>query len=309
MPRRVRLIIDTDPGIDDAMAIACAAGLPEVELVGLTTVFGNVLTPEATRNALSLAERFGLEVPVAEGAEAPLEGETPYPPRHIHGDAGLGDLPAPEPAGAALGETAAMFMVRQAQETPGEVMICAIGPLTNVASALRLDPSFAANVAGIVVMGGSIDAGGNITDHAEANIYHDPLAAAEVLASTAPVTLIGLDVTHSVIMSGSEFSTLARKSEAAGGFLQEISRFYLKFAESRGRFDGCAMHDPTAVIACTHPELFDLRQSPIRVVLEGDAVGQTVADAYVQQPYQNMAMGVRSEDVKAVFSRAIERLP
>ncbi|MBT0958204.1 nucleoside hydrolase [Alphaproteobacteria bacterium KMM 3653] len=308
MPRNVKMIIDTDPGIDDAMAIFYAVAAPEVEVVALTSIFGNVHTAQATRNALYLAGFAGLDVPVAQGAELPLGGQAIYPSYNVHGAEGLGTRPAPEVQGEPVSETAAMLMTRMAAEAPGEITLCALGPLTNVAAALRLDPAFARNIARIVVMGGSIDAGGNKTPHAEANIVNDPEAAAEVFASGAPVVMVGLDVTHRITCSGADFSAMAGEAPLHGGLLQDLAQFYIAFTESRGKFDGCYLHDPAAVIACTHPELFDTVEAAVDVELTGEARGRTHTAPRRSTPVIEVCKGVASSDVKSLFTRRIASL-
>lgn len=305
----VKLIIDTDPGIDDAMAIFHAAAAPEIELLGLTSIFGNVTTAKATRNALRLVEAAGLTCPVAQGAERPLV-LPPFPPSsQVHGAEGFGDIPAEDPKGRAVAEGAAEFLVRMARDHAGELVVCPIGPLTNIAEALRLDPDFARNVKRIVIMGGSLEDGGNITPHAEANIYHDPHAADEVFASGAPITLVGLDVTHQIMCPAEEFAEIAAEAPRLGGMLQEMSRFYLRFYESVGKFGGCSLHDPAAVIACAHPELFTTRSVPLRVICDGEAIGATVLDDTGTRAPVDVCMGVDADAVKALFRERLARLP
>ena len=297
----VKLIIDTDPGIDDAMAIFYAAAAPEIDLIGLTTVFGNVTTPIATRNALYLAEVAGLDIPVAAGAEKPL-ALPPFPPSsQVHGVDGFGDMPAVSPKGQAAAESAAEFLCRVTRETPGGIVVCAIGPLTNIAAALQHDPEFARNVAQVVIMGGSIDEGGNITPHAEANIYHDPHAAEIVLGADMDVVLVGLDVTHRILCTVEDFTNIAQAAPDLGGQLQQMSEFYLEFYQSVGKFDGCSLHDPAAVIACTHPQLFDMPAMPVEVICEGEASGQTIRSEQPDRPAIRACMGVDSAAVKQLF--------
>lgn len=297
----VKLIIDTDPGIDDAMAIFYAAAAPEIDLIGLTTVFGNVTTPIATRNALYLAEVAGLDIPVAAGAEKPL-ALPPFPPSaQVHGVDGFGDMPAVSPKGQAVTESAAEFLCRVTREAPGEVVVCAIGPLTNIAAALQYDPEFARNVAQVVIMGGSIDEGGNITPHAEANIYHDPHAAEVVLGADMDVVLVGLDVTHRILCTAEDFTNIAQAAPDLGGQLQQMSEFYLEFYQSVGKFDGCSLHDPAAVIACTHPQLFDMPVMPVEVICEGEASGQTIRSEQPDRPAIRACMGVDAAAVKQLF--------
>ena len=304
----VKLIIDTDPGIDDAMAIFYAAAAPDIDLLGLTTVYGNVPVGQATRNALRLLQEVGLDIPVAPGADRPRI----LPPHrfatHIHGDNGLGDIPEAAPRARPDRRDAIQFITQTVSERPGEVTICAIGPLTNIAAALDADATLARKIRQIVVMGGSIDAGGNITDHAEANIYHDPHAAEAVFASGARIMMVGLDVTHKVLCSPSDFSNIAKNAPRLGGLLQDMSHFYIAFYESVGKFDGCSLHDPSAVIACTHDHLFKTLSTPVRVALDGETRGRTTAGAERGRPAINVAVGVDAVRVKAVFEDHLARL-
>ena len=304
-----KIIIDTDPGIDDAMAIFYAAAAPDIELLGLTTIFGNVTTKTATRNALRLLEAAGLDLPVAHGAEAPLVLPPFTPSAHVHGDEGFGDIPAATPKGQEIDEDAADFLCRMAREHKGELVVCPIGPLTNIAIALQRDPEFAKNVARIVIMGGSLNEGGNITPHAEANIYHDPHAADVIFASDAKVELVGLDVTHRILCTKEDFSAIAGQSPDLGGMLQEMSVFYLHFYETVGKFDGCSLHDPAAVIACSHPELFEKRPTPLRVSCEGDTSGATLADPDGGRTPVDVCMSVQSDAVKSLFLQRLALLP
>ncbi len=277
MTRRVKLIIDTDPGIDDAMAIFYATAAPDIELLGLTSIFGNVATAQATRNALRLLDWAGQDtVPVAHGADKPRALPAFPPSYNVHGDEGFGDMPAETPKGTALNESAAAFLTRMAREHKDELVLCPIGPLTNIAAALDLDPEFANNVGRIVLMGGSLDEGGNITPMAEANIYHDPHAAERVFASGADITMVGLDVTHRILCTAEDFTAIKSAAPNLGGMINEMSRFYLEFYTTVGKFDGCFLHDPAAVIACTHPHLFTSQSVPVTVSCTGESAGATL---------------------------------
>ena len=270
----MKMIIDTDPGVDDALAILYAAAHPEIELLGLTTVFGNVTVEQATRNALHLVERAGLNIPVAQGAARPSV-LPPFPPSHaVHGPEGFGHLPAMRPSTSAIDETAAEFLVRMAREHRGELILCPIGPITNVADAMALDPEFAGNLGGLVFMGGALDVAGNITAAAEANTYHDPHALDIVLKSGAPTLMVGLDVTMQVLLTADDFAELARIDPVHGPFLQEMSAFYLDFYQARD-IVGCGLHDPLAIMAGIMPHLLTLESVPMEVVLDGEAIGKT----------------------------------
>ena len=275
----MKLIIDTDPGIDDAMAILYAALAPEIELLGLTTIFGNVKTDMATRNALRLVEMAGLDIPVAHGANQPIKIPMIKPSAHVHGNEGFGDVPAQQPKGRATEESAVEFLSRMAQEHKGELVVCPIGPITNIAETILHDPQFAKNVQKIVLMGGAVTVGGNVTDFAEANTFHDPHALNIVLASGADVTIVGLDVTTTTQCDDADFEAIALKSPDLGGFLKRISSFYIDFYESIYGRRTCNLHDPAAVIACTHPHLFEMQKMNVLVEESGERIGQTFEDA------------------------------
>lgn len=294
----MKLIIDTDPGVDDALAILYAAKHPGIDLLGLTTVFGNVTVEQATRNALHLVERTGLDIPVAQGAGQPLLLPPFEPSRHVHGDEGFGGLPAMQPARRAADEAAPEFLVRMAREHAGELVICPIGPITNIARAITLDPGFVRNVKQIVFMGGALDVPGNITEFAEANTYHDPHALDIVLGSGADILMVGLDVTMQVLLDMTDFEELARIDRQHGEFLRDAGRFYLDFYGSKG-LSGCGFHDPMAVMACVEPDILHHDAEALQVVLHGDRAGQTTRNAL--RPQVRVAKQSAAERIKQGF--------
>lgn len=300
----MKIIIDTDPGVDDAMAIFYGHAAPDIELIGLTTVFGNVLVPQATRNALYLSEMLGADLPVAQGAAEPHDFPDYTPSTAVHGPEGFGDVVGLEVDQRPVAETAAEFLVRQAQLHKGELVVCAIAPLTNIADAIRLDPEFVSNIAKLVIMGGAVDCPGNVTPYAEANIRHDPHAAAEVLASGAEIVLVGLDVTLKTLCDQDDFDNIAQAAPRTGGFLRDISAFYLKFYKDIANEDGCGLHDSTALIACTHPQLFRMERTGLSVVLDGAQAGSTVRDA--TKPPVSVCVGIDAAGVKARFMQYVK---
>lgn len=300
----MKLIIDTDPGIDDAMAIFYAHAAPEIDLIGLTTVFGNVTSNMATRNALRLVEKMGVDIPVSQGVEKPWH--VPFEPSlWVHGSEGFGDIPAQTPQGRKIDETAPEYLVRLAQEHRGELVIAPIGPLTNIAEAIKLDPEFIHNVKDLAIMGGAVFVDGNITKYAEANIYHDPHAADFVLSSGAPITLIGLDVTLQTLCTPEDFTHIAAQSPILGGFLQDMSHFYIQFYRENEGLDGCGLHDPVALIAATHPHLFTLQDLPISVTTEGDAIGQTFVSSNSTQAKIKVCTDVSTQTVVDLFINGV----
>ncbi|HSF95553.1 MAG TPA: nucleoside hydrolase [Thermohalobaculum sp.] len=298
-----KLIIDTDPGIDDAMAIFYAAAHPGLELIGLTSVFGNVPVAVATRNALRLAELTGQPIPVAEGAAAPMVQPLQPHPDFVHGAEGLGDIPPEAPRGRPDPRPAARFLSESCAAHPGEVTICAVGPLTNLAAALAQYPAIVRDVGHVVVMGGAVECPGNVNADAEANIWNDPHAAAAVFAADWPVTLVGLDITERVNCSPADFAGLGRAAPVIGGFLNDAVQFYIHFHRQRHGLDGCHMHDPTAVVAITDPALFDIREAPLAVTLDGEAAGRTRAAPGAPAPPVRIVLG---GDLDAIRRRFLE---
>jgi len=304
MPPR-KLIIDTDPGIDDAMAILFAAASPDIHLVGLTTIFGNVTTATATRNALLLAERARACIPVSHGADAPLRID-PHPVADfVHGREGFGTVPVSTPRGAPSPLSAARHLVEACRADPGAVTLCAIGPLTNLALALELDPGIRDTVADVIVMGGSIHAGGNVTPHAEANIWHDPHAASRVFQAGWPLTMVGLDVTEKILCHRADFAELVKRAPALGGFLDEAAQFYFDFYERDVGLTGCHLHDPTAIIAAIRPDLFGFESMPVDVGLDGERIAETRPAGKTDGPQTRCALEVDAGAVKGLFFETI----
>ena len=274
-PRKV--ILDTDPGIDDAMAVLFALRSPALEVLGITTVFGNADVEVGTANALRLVELLGKDVKVARGAAHPLVLPKAPAPDFVHGADGLGNIGAPPPKGSAIEASAAELIVATVRQYPRAVTLVAVGRLTNLALALALEPRLPELVEEVVLMGGSASAGGNVTPVAEANIWGDPHAADIVFAAPWKVTMVGLDVTMRVRLQDDRLSRMAGKDERVGGFLYRISRFYKQFHDSTGVTGGFYVHDPSAVAYAIDPSLFTTERARVRVVTEGIALGQTIA--------------------------------
>lgn len=256
-PRRV--IIDTDPGIDDALALALALRSPELRVEAITTVGGNVNVELGTRNALWVLESLGVEnaPPVAKGAGLPLE-RNPVDASHVHGADGLGDISklvdsdgSPRyspPRGSAGGQDAVDLILEAAAKNPGEITLIAVGPLTNVAHAVERDAAAMGQLAELIIMGGSVSGIGNVTPTAEFNFYADPHAAQRVLRANLNTTVVGLDVTQKTQLAKADFERhLAKSKDRARRFLADVSELYFKGGvERRGRAS-CALHDPLAV--------------------------------------------------------------
>ena len=274
----MKLIIDTDPGVDDAMAYFYAHAYPGIDLVALTTVFGNVTIEDATRNALWLGDLSGGREPVYQGQAVPLAIPPNPPADFVHGKHGFGDYEISAPLREREAEDASDFLVRAAREAPGEITLCAIGPLTNVARAIEKDADFVSNLAQLVIMGGALDVAGNVGPYAEANFWNDPHAADIVVNAPGAgrIVIVGLDVTSQIEFLASDFDALAETSPVAGGFLRQIGQFYMEFYKQKTGRLSCHLHDPSAVIACLEPELMDMEETGLGVVTEGEEIGDLV---------------------------------
>ena len=307
----MKMIIDTDPGIDDAMAYFYAHASPDIELIALTTIFGNVTIQDATQNALWLTQSSGANTEVYEGHPAPLSIPPNPPSDYVHGAHGFGDFQIGPLDRAAGAEAAADYLVRAARQAPGEITLCAVGPLTNVALAIQKDPGFVSNLKQLVIMGGSLEAGGNVTDYAEANFWNDPHAADIVVRAPGggEIIIVGLDVTSQIEFAADDFVDLAKTAPQTGGFLDEIGQFYMNFYKDRTGRMSCHMHDPSAVIACIMPELFSMERVPVRVETEGEKIGMLARVQGMSERQCRVCLGVKPAGVVKAFKDMIATCP
>lgn len=267
------VLIDCDPGSDDALAILAALNSSDLDVVGLTTVGGNATIEDTTRNALATLEVAGRsDVPVWRGAGRPLVGEFRYG-YDYHGEAGVGIRLDP-PTTREEPETAFDAIVRSALERPGELTLVALGPLTNVAQAIRLEPRLVDEIAEIIVMGGAVESPGNITEHAEFNIYNDPAAANVVFGCGASVTLVGLDVTEQVAVPR-ESEPWIEGDSASVSLANRLLAAWFALHPDRGPY---GLHDPLAVAAAIDPTLLSRRRGVVAVETQpGERLGKTTA--------------------------------
>lgn len=274
-----RVIIDTDPGIDDTMAILLALASPEVRVEALSVVFGNTSAEQGARNALAVLDIAGRrDIPVAVGARKPLVRAYHGGGALVHGRDGLGetglgdDRPVPDLRAVDL-------LISRIAQTPGEISIVALGPLTNLALAVSVEPRLARWTREVVVMGGAVSTRGNATPVAEANIHNDPEAARIVFHAGWPVTLVGLDVTHQVVMTPDYLARLTAPQTPVTRLIAAITPFYMEGYRRRLGIDGFYVHDPTAMAAVIAPALFETVNLYVDVVTGDDrALGQTIAD-------------------------------
>jgi inosine-uridine nucleoside N-ribohydrolase len=273
------LLIDTDPGVDDAVAIALACSSPEVELLGVTTVFGNVGLASTTRNALRVLALYGREdVPVAAGADRPLV-RVPAVAQDVHGDTGLDGPDLPPAHGTPIDAHAVDFLAERLRAAGRPVTLVPVGPLTNVALLLARQPGIEAHVERIVLMGGAI-AEGNVTPAAEFNIWADPEAAARVFASGIDLTMVGLDVTHKAQMTH-EHATRLRASGRTGALVADLHAFYARFHREVYGFEGAPIHDAVAVAHVVAPGLLETRERHVAIECASELCrGRTVVDLW-----------------------------
>jgi purine nucleosidase len=283
----VPLILDVDTGVDDALALLYAVASLEVDLIAATCVMGNVSVEQATENTLAVLEVAGMpEVEVSQGAARPLAREhIPFP--IVHGERGLGRAAPPPPAASPSERSAVEAIVGSARERPGEILLVATGPLTNVALALREEPELPQLLRGFALMGGAFAQGGNVTPAAEANIWVDPAAAAEVFTAFSGVdeahltVCVGLDITERAVMRRPDLDEVCAPAPRSplGLLVEAAASFYLDFYATVVGEDGCRLHDPLALAVAIDPSLVRLETTRVEVETEGRwTAGETVAD-------------------------------
>lgn len=284
MTETCRMILDVDTGVDDAMAIFYAVRHPGIKLEALTTTFGNTDTVIATENTLKMLELLGRpEIPVAQGVGRSLIRPYKRMADHIHGSNAIGDVELPAPKIQATGEHASDLMIRLIKENPGEITLCPVGPITNVALAITKAPEIAKLVKQIVVMGSTIlhpGIHGPIAPMVDANFANDPEAAHIVLQAGANVTLVGMDVTMTTLLSTDMMTEISRDGDDAARVLMQITQFYVDaYKTMYPGIQGCGLHDPLAVAVAVDPTLVGLERMYVDIELHGELTrGSTVAD-------------------------------
>ena len=306
----MKVIIDTDPGQDDAAAIMLALASPEIDLLGLTVVAGNVPLALTARNARIICEMCGrTDIKVFAGAAGPLHGAQ-ITAEHAHGKTGLDGPDLFEPSFPLQDRHAVDFIVETIMtELPGTITLCAIGPLTNIALALQKDPAIAGRLKQIVLMGGGYFAQGNITPSAEFNIYADPVAAAITFACGAPLTMMPLDVTQKVLATKARTDRIRAVGNRAARALTEMLRFYERFNAEKYGTDGAPLHDPTTIAWLLDPDLFAGRMCNVEVETNSDLTrGATVVDWWHVTDRAKNALVIRDVNADGFFDLLIERL-
>jgi inosine-uridine nucleoside N-ribohydrolase len=273
----VRIILDTDPGIDDALALFLALASPEVQLEAVTTVSGNVHVEHTTRNALALLELTGrTEIPVARGCDRPLVG-TPALAADVHGDNGMGGVILPEPQLRPVEKHAVEVIIEKIMAAPGEISLVAVGPLTNLALALRREPRLAQAAREVVIMGGALRVPGNITPCAEFNIFVDPHAARIVLHAGWPIRLVTLDTTRRTLLRRELVDQLAASGSPVTFLMKQVVDYYCDVFGGARSLSALEMHDPLCLAAAFRPGLITWEKAYVDVELAGTlTLGETV---------------------------------
>jgi purine nucleosidase len=306
-----RIIIDTDPGVDDALAFLLALASPEIQLEALTTTQGNVTLEKATRNALSVLELAGAShIPVARGSLLPLV-QPLRASADVHGESGIGNAKLPEPQVKPVPKHAVDYLIERILAEPNEISIFPIGPLTNIGMAIRKEPRFARAVKELVIMGGAILEYGNLTPLAEFNIYVDPHAAHIVFHSGIPITLIPLDVTHKCLLKQEHVDRLMKIDSPISRFIRDAMQVYLEASFQLG-YEGSSLHDPLTLATIIASELLAVKEYYVDVDISGGvSMGKTFADILnvTKKPANmNVAMHVRGEEFVELFVQRMEEL-
>jgi len=308
-----RIIIDTAPGVDDALTFLLALASPDIQLEALTTVSGNIGIEKTTRNALAVLElAHASHIPVARGCSQPLVTPLQKSGEAVHGTSGVGKAVLPESKSQPIDQHAIDFLIERILAEPQEITLFTIGPMTNLALAIRKEPRITQVLKELIIMGGAIRQGGNVTPLAEFNIYADPHAAHIVFHSGIPITLIPLDVTYKCLLTSADVERLNRIDSPIARFVRDATAVYMDFYKKYEGFDGCALHDPLTLAAIIAPELLSFEEHHVDVDISGGvSMGNTFADLMnVSKKSSNMkvALDVRGRDFIELFIERMESL-
>lgn len=315
-----KILIDADTGVDDALGILFALKREDVQVVGITTGFGNTYAEQAAENTLRLIKmaKVPYEVPVAIGAKAPLVGEAGNPPFIIHGENGIGDVNLPETEQKPLEESAIDFIIRMANEHGRDLTIVTLGRMTNLALALEKEPNLPKMVKDVVFMGGTYQAPGNMSPHTEANIAGDPEAADLVLQGGFEITMVGLDATTKVRMRPLYFDALLqyapKENQAIAKYLKESHQIYFDFNRISGNAtDNVPLHDPLAVLLAIDPSFGTYKKRRARVECGGTFSRGMIVTDYREEPMDAKFLTIcvdvdADEAIEKLFGAFMERI-
>lgn len=307
MPRKI--IIDTDPGQDDAVAILLALASPELEVLSLTAVAGNVPLALTQKNARIIVELAGRQTPVYAGADRPLTRPL-VTAEHVHGKTGLDGIPLPEPLHPLQPQHAVDHIIDTLRAHPaGSITLCPLGPLTNIATAFTRAPDIIPRVAEVVLMGGGYFEGGNITPAAEFNIYVDPEAAEIVFKSGVPLVVMPLDVTHKALTSRAWVEGMRALGTPVGQAVASWTDFFERFDTAKYGSDGAPLHDPCVIAYLLQPSLFTGRHINVEIETSSPlTLGMTVADWWRVTGREPNAMFMGGVDRDGFYRLLTERL-
>lgn len=307
MPTRV--ILDTDPGIDDALAILLAISSPEIELRGVAVAGGNCSLADGVRNALSVLALGGRQdIPVYAGVALPLI-RPPYTAPESHGDAGLGYARLPNSPKKPAGEHAVDMLIREIMSSPGGITLVALAPLTNVALAIRKEPRIVQAVREVIIMGGALNVEGNTTPLAEFNFFVDPHAAHIVLHSGMPITLIPWDITRKVLLTQAHVKRLLQIDSPVSRFIEEATRYYIEFHEAYFGYAGCSINDPAALALVFFPNLAGTKLIHVDVEIASElTIAKTVADFLGVRGLEPNVRAVTEFDTARFLDMFVERM-
>ena len=308
--KKKKIIIDTDPGQDDAVALLLALACDELEILGISCVAGNVplsLTTENARKVLELTEYTN--IPIFAGAKAPIKRAL-VTAEHVHGKTGLDGPILPEPKISLESKSAIEFIIETILSNPKyEVTLCTLGPLTNLGIAIQREPRLKALVKEIVMMGGGFFEGGNITPAAEFNIYVDPEAASEVLGSGIPIVMLPLDVTHKTLTSRVKIEKIRQIGNKAGVATAEMLDFFERFDVEKYGTEGGPLHDPNVIAYLLRPEFYKGKYVNVEVELKSDLTrGMTVVDWWNVTGRRKNVYYVNSVEENKFFDLIIEKI-
>lgn len=308
-----KLILDLDTGIDDTLAIAYALGSKELDLIGITGTYGNVLMEQGVRNALAITDLLGRpDVKVYKGlphAQAKDDFKVLEISQFIHGVNGIGEVEITDSPRQPEEEDAVDFIIRSVHEYGKDLVYVPTGPLTNLAAAIRKDSSIVEEIGAVVMMGGSLTISGNVNAWTEANISQDPDAADEVMRSGIPVTMIGLDVTLQTLLTTKETAMWRELDNERGRFLADMTDYYIKAYETTApHLGGCGLHDPLAVAVAVDPTLVTTLAINMKVDTEGATRGRTIGDVTrLNDPHKTVKVAV-GVDVQRFLKEFMDRI-
>ena len=305
-----KIIIDTDPGQDDAVAILLALASPELEVAGITCVAGNVRLALTELNARKICELAGRpDMAVFAGCDRPI-GRDLVTAEHVHGKTGLDGADLPVPTMPLQEAHAVDWLIETLRATPaGEITLCPLGPLTNIATALQRAPDIAPKIREIVLMGGGYFAQGNITPSAEFNIYVDPEAARIVFGAGVPLTVIPLDCTHKALTTRARVDAFQNLGNAVGAAVAGLTHFFERFDKEKYGSEGAPLHDPCVIAYLLQPDLFSGRHINVEIETGSPLTrGAMVADWWRVSGRAPNAMFIRDVDADGFFALLTERL-